>query len=199
MLKGGLKVYATLDPVMQQKAQDAMDKILPEKPGFTGSLVAMDPTNGFVKAMVAGPGFENSQYNIATSYPGRQAGSTWKVDHARRRARDRVLAERHRRRHVAVRVPAVGQDPDEQRRAGRRRHAAARRDRRLGELRVRPDRARGRVPQGDRHRPQDGHHPEDAQADPHADARARSRRRRSRWRRSLRRSPRAASTTRRCS
>jgi len=29
--------------------------------------------------MVAGPGFEASQYNIATSYPGRQAGSTWKV------------------------------------------------------------------------------------------------------------------------
>jgi penicillin-binding protein 1A len=28
---------------------------------------------------VAGPGFESSQYNIATSYPGRQAGSTWKV------------------------------------------------------------------------------------------------------------------------
>jgi len=28
---------------------------------------------------VAGPGFEASQYNIATSYPGRQSGSTWKV------------------------------------------------------------------------------------------------------------------------
>ncbi len=39
----------------------------------------MDPSNGQVKAMVAGPGFESSQYNIATSYPGRQAGSTWKV------------------------------------------------------------------------------------------------------------------------
>jgi penicillin-binding protein 1A len=29
--------------------------------------------------MVAGPGFESSQYNIATSYPGRQPGSTWKT------------------------------------------------------------------------------------------------------------------------
>jgi len=28
---------------------------------------------------VAGPGFESSQYNIATSPPGRQPGSTWKV------------------------------------------------------------------------------------------------------------------------
>jgi len=79
VLKGGLKIYATLDPTLQAKAQDAMDRILPEKPGFTGSLVSIDPANGFVKAMVAGPGFESSQYNIATSYPGRQSGSTWKV------------------------------------------------------------------------------------------------------------------------
>jgi penicillin-binding protein 1A len=79
VLTGGLKIYATLDPNLQQDAQDAMDQVLPEKPGWTGSLVSMDPRTGFVKAMVAGPGFESSQYNIATSYPGRQAGSTWKT------------------------------------------------------------------------------------------------------------------------
>jgi membrane peptidoglycan carboxypeptidase len=79
VLTGGLKIYATRDPKIQQAAQDAIDQILPEKPGFTGALLAMDPRNGEVKAMVAGPGFEQSQYNIATSYPGRQAGSTWKV------------------------------------------------------------------------------------------------------------------------
>ncbi len=80
VLNGGLKVYATEDPNVQAAAQSAMDQVLPEKPGWTGSLVAMDPRTGFVKAMVAGPGFESSQYNIATSYPGRQAGSTWKVN-----------------------------------------------------------------------------------------------------------------------
>ena len=79
VLKGGLKIYASLDPKLQQDAQNAMDAILPEKPGWTGSLVSIDPTTGLVKAMVAGPGFDSSQYNIATSYPGRQAGSTWKV------------------------------------------------------------------------------------------------------------------------
>jgi penicillin-binding protein 1A len=79
VLAGGLKVYATLDPNLQKEAQNAMNDILPEKPGWTGSLVSMDPRTGFVKAMVAGPGFESSQYNIATSYPGRQAGSTWKT------------------------------------------------------------------------------------------------------------------------
>jgi penicillin-binding protein 1A len=79
LLTGGLRITATLDPVMQQAAQDAMATLLPETPGFTGALVAIDPRTGEVKAMVAGPGFEASQYNIATTYPGRQTGSTWKV------------------------------------------------------------------------------------------------------------------------
>jgi penicillin-binding protein 1A len=80
VLTGGLRIDATLDPHLQELAQNAMNATLPtNKPGFTGALVAMDPKTGHVKAMVAGPGFEESQYNIATSYPGRQAGSTWKV------------------------------------------------------------------------------------------------------------------------
>jgi membrane peptidoglycan carboxypeptidase len=80
VLTGGLKVYATMVPTVQRIAQFAIRDQLPtDKPGFTASLVAMDPTNGYVKAMVGGPGFNSSQYNIATSYPGRQAGSTWKV------------------------------------------------------------------------------------------------------------------------
>jgi len=79
LLSGGFSVDTTLDPAVQQAAQDAMDTILPQKPGFTGALVAMDPNTGAVKAMVAGPGFEQSQYNIATTPPGRQAGSTWKT------------------------------------------------------------------------------------------------------------------------
>ena len=79
LLTGGFTVETTLDAAMQQAAQDAMDAILPEKEGFTGALVAIEPSTGAVRAMVAGPGFEQSQYNIATTPPGRQAGSTWKV------------------------------------------------------------------------------------------------------------------------
>jgi penicillin-binding protein 1A len=79
LLTGGFTVETTLDPATQQAAQDAVNEILPEKEGFTGALVAMDPSTGAVRAMVAGPGFEQSQYNIATTPPGRQAGSTWKV------------------------------------------------------------------------------------------------------------------------
>ncbi len=80
VLTGGLKIYATLDPKMQEDAKRAMaEGLATSKAGFTGALVAIDPRNGFVKAMVAGPGFTDSQYNIATSPIGRQSGSTWKV------------------------------------------------------------------------------------------------------------------------
>jgi penicillin-binding protein 1A len=79
VLRGGLQIYTTLDENAQANAQQAIADSLPDKPGFTAALVAMDPTTGAVRAMVAGPGFENSQYNIVTSTPGRQAGSTWKV------------------------------------------------------------------------------------------------------------------------
>ena len=79
ILKGGLKIYATLDPAAQANAQGAIDQTIATKPGFTASLMAIEPSSGAVKAMVSGPGFESSQYNIATSPPGRQPGSTWKV------------------------------------------------------------------------------------------------------------------------
>jgi penicillin-binding protein 1A len=80
VLKGGLKIYATEDPALQADADDAMAQVLPSAPaGFTGSLVSIEPSTGFVKAMYGGSGFGDSQYNIATAIPGRQAGSTWKV------------------------------------------------------------------------------------------------------------------------
>jgi penicillin-binding protein 1A len=79
VLQGGLKIYSTKDPRMQAAAQNAMNEYLPSKPDFTGSLISIDPATGFVKAMIAGSGFADNQYNIATSPIGRQAGSTWKV------------------------------------------------------------------------------------------------------------------------
>ena len=79
LLRGGLRVYTTLDQQAQFYAQNAVNQILPNQPPFTAALIAMDPTNGDVKAMVGGPGFDQLQYNIATHPPGRQTGSTFKV------------------------------------------------------------------------------------------------------------------------
>jgi membrane peptidoglycan carboxypeptidase len=79
VLKGGLKIFATEDTHLQDVAQNAVNNDLSSPEGFTGSLVAIDPKTGEVKAMVGGKGFQTSQFNIATLYPGRQAGSTWKT------------------------------------------------------------------------------------------------------------------------
>jgi len=79
LLKGGLKVHTTLDPTAQFQAQTAINTQLPPSDGFTAALVAIEPATGFVRAMVGGPGFDQSQYNIATYPPGQQAGSAWKV------------------------------------------------------------------------------------------------------------------------
>jgi membrane peptidoglycan carboxypeptidase len=79
VLRGGLKVVSTMDLLAQFNAQAAVNEVLPDAPPFTGALVALDPQNGFVKAVVGGPGFEKSQYNLATQPPGRQPGSTYKM------------------------------------------------------------------------------------------------------------------------
>jgi len=79
VLRGGLKVVSTMDLLAQFNAQAAVNEVLPDAPPYTGALVALDPQNGFVKAVVGGPGFEKSQYNLATQPPGRQPGSTYKM------------------------------------------------------------------------------------------------------------------------
>jgi penicillin-binding protein 1A len=80
LLRGGLKIVSTFDPRLQEAAQAATDDAKPQKgPDWISSLVAVEPSTGAVRAMVGGPDFSDSQYNIATHPVGRQPGSTWKV------------------------------------------------------------------------------------------------------------------------
>ena len=169
LLTGGLQVYATLDPNLQSAAQHAMDTVLPEKPGWTGSLVSMDPRTGFVKAMVAGPGFESSQYNIATSYPGRQAGSTWKTITLAAALENGFSPNDFVDGTSPCAFPLLGKTANAEGGGGRMTLRAG--DRGLGELRLRAHRAGRRLRQGDRYRLQDGDHPDHAAPDPHPDAR----------------------------
>ena len=79
LLTSGLTISTTIDPSSQVRALDAIRTVLPNQPPFTAALVAMDPTTGFVRAMVGGIGFDQLQYNLVTHPPGRQPGSTYKV------------------------------------------------------------------------------------------------------------------------
>ena len=73
----GLKIYTTIDLDLQRLAQEAIEKMLPADRGPSASLVAIDPRDGRVLAMVGGRSFKKSQFNLAVQGE-RQAGSAFK-------------------------------------------------------------------------------------------------------------------------
>jgi len=80
VLQGGLKVYTTKDPSLQQMADLAVASGLQiAKPGFGAALVAMDPKSGYVRAMTDSRPYGAAQFNLATDGAGRQVGSSFKV------------------------------------------------------------------------------------------------------------------------
>ncbi len=77
---GGLRIYTTLDPAMQQAAQEAHDTVPPPNDlGVTSAIVSVDSRSGAVRALVGGPGFQTYKFDVATHQPGRQTGSSFKV------------------------------------------------------------------------------------------------------------------------
>ena len=97
--EGGLRIYTTIDPVLQQMAEAALDEQLtkveatpgyahPKKAAFSandgtdtpylqGSLIAIDNRNGGIRAVVGGRDYKQSTYNRAFLTK-RQVGSTFK-------------------------------------------------------------------------------------------------------------------------
>lgn len=94
--EGGLKVYTTIDPEMQKAADAAVAASLkaldtrraaalrarkrPDEEGgerLQAALVALDPVNGHVRALVGGRRFADSHFNRATQAR-RQPGSSFK-------------------------------------------------------------------------------------------------------------------------
>jgi 1A family penicillin-binding protein len=78
--QGGLKIYTTLDPECQQAAEEAVETQLASigDDELTAALVAIDPSTGYIKAMVGGRDYNTSQYNLATQAK-RQPGSSFKA------------------------------------------------------------------------------------------------------------------------
>ncbi len=73
--EGGLKVQTSLDLRMQQDAIKALTSTLP--PGPAGALVSIDPTTGFIRAMVTTTDFSKTKFNLAWQAH-RQLGSAMK-------------------------------------------------------------------------------------------------------------------------
>lgn len=74
----GLRVFTTLDPLMQNTAQELVSKLKEGRfSASQGALVAMDPATGEVRALVGGVDYADSQFNRATQAR-RQPGSAFK-------------------------------------------------------------------------------------------------------------------------
>jgi penicillin-binding protein 1A len=74
---GGLEIYTSIDLELQDMARAAVDQWLPDPRGPEAALVAIDPRDGRVLAMVGGQSFRKSQFNLAVQGQ-RQTGSAFK-------------------------------------------------------------------------------------------------------------------------
>ncbi len=74
---GGLEVKTTLDLRLQEIGHRAIARWLEDEEGPSAALVAVDPRDGAIKAMIGGSNFRESQFNLAVQGE-RQAGSAFK-------------------------------------------------------------------------------------------------------------------------
>ena len=73
---GGLKVYTTIEPQLQELARDAIAaNYVP--PGAAAALVSTDTETGEIKAMASSTSYDDSQFNLAAQGE-RQPGSAFK-------------------------------------------------------------------------------------------------------------------------
>ena len=74
---GGLRVTSTIDLNVQRIARQAITKWLTDPNGPSAALVAVDPRDGSVLAMIGGNNYRKSQFNLAVQGE-RQPGSSFK-------------------------------------------------------------------------------------------------------------------------
>ena len=74
---GGLRVKTTIDLNVQRFARQAITKWLTDPKGPSAALVAIDPRDGSVLAMIGGNNYRKSQFNLAVQGE-RQPGSSFK-------------------------------------------------------------------------------------------------------------------------
>jgi penicillin-binding protein 1A len=76
--KGGLRVYTTIEPKLQDVGLEAMRSALPYSTDPSSALVSIDPSNGEIEAMVSSSNYAQSKFNLAAQGH-RQPGSTFKA------------------------------------------------------------------------------------------------------------------------
>jgi penicillin-binding protein 1A len=75
--QGGLRVYTTINPRLQQLATQAAQDGAARLGGPSAALVSIDPTNGHIVAMASSSNYSSAQFNLAAQGH-RQPGSAFK-------------------------------------------------------------------------------------------------------------------------
>ncbi|MGH3099743.1 MAG: transglycosylase domain-containing protein, partial [Thermoleophilia bacterium] len=78
LFEGGLRIHTTLDRDLQLAAEQAVARWRPPS-GPDIALIAIDPRDGGVRAVVGGRNFKTGAYNVALQGVGRQPGSSFKT------------------------------------------------------------------------------------------------------------------------
>jgi len=78
-LRGGLRIYTTIDPVLQLKAEEARNALPDTAAGFDAAIVSLETSTGAVRVMVGGKGFKRNVSEINMALVPRQTGSSIKL------------------------------------------------------------------------------------------------------------------------
>jgi penicillin-binding protein 1A len=76
--KGGLKIYTTIDPQMQEKGRTAINSTLNYANDPSSAIVAIDPKTGYIRAMASSGTYNDRTFNLAAQGH-RQPGSSFKT------------------------------------------------------------------------------------------------------------------------
>jgi penicillin-binding protein 1A len=76
--RGGLRIHTTIDPKMQDEARAAINQYYADPSGPSSAIVAIDPSNGKIRAMASSGTYRDSKFNIAAQGH-RQPGSSFKT------------------------------------------------------------------------------------------------------------------------
>jgi membrane peptidoglycan carboxypeptidase len=72
--RGGLTIYTTLDPTLQQEAADSVEETLDESGDPSGAVASVEPQNGAIRALSG----QKDDFNLALDAR-RQPGSAFKL------------------------------------------------------------------------------------------------------------------------
>jgi penicillin-binding protein 1A len=76
--RGGLKVYTTIDPKLQDEARKAIAGQLNQPNDPSSAIVSVDPSNGYIRAMASSGTYRDRSFNLAAQGH-RQPGSAFKT------------------------------------------------------------------------------------------------------------------------